>query len=79
MNNAGNAPMQALAAPTCPLCNGPNACAPAASGSLDSPCWCTDASISADALARVPDAMIGKACLCRSCATSLPKANPEPS
>ncbi|MEW9900573.1 cysteine-rich CWC family protein [Chitinivorax sp. PXF-14] len=53
---------------TCPLCYGPNQCAPARSGSFDTPCWCTDALIDPLALALVPDAQRGEACLCPRCA-----------
>ncbi len=53
---------------TCPLCHGPNQCAPARSGSFDTPCWCTDAVIDPQALARIPDAQRGEACLCPCCA-----------
>ncbi|MBI4292960.1 MAG: cysteine-rich CWC family protein [Betaproteobacteria bacterium] len=52
---------------TCPLCGGPNGCAPAASGTFGSPCWCNEASFSPELLARVPEAIRGKACICRTC------------
>lgn len=54
----------------CPVCGGPNGCAPAASGSFDTPCWCTTVDIDPAALARVPEPMRGRSCLCRRCATS---------
>jgi hypothetical protein len=54
---------------TCPLCNGPNACAPARSGSLDTPCWCTQRVIDRSVLARIPDAQRGQACVCAACGT----------
>jgi len=56
----------------CPLCGGPNDCAPARSGSLDTPCWCFNVTISAEALARVPAAQRNESCLCRRCAESAP-------
>ena len=40
-----------LPATGCPLCGGPNGCAPAVSGSFDSPCWCTTVQIPAEVLA----------------------------
>jgi hypothetical protein len=64
--------IERLAAPLpatgCPLCGGPNGCAPAVSGSFDSPCWCTSVRIPAELLARVPAAQRGLACICRTCA-----------
>ena len=60
--------MKALPTTICPLCGGANQCAPASTGSLDVPCWCTKASISREALARVPAELVDKACLCPRCA-----------
>lgn len=54
----------------CPLCGGPNACAPAACGSFEVDCWCRSVSIDAARLAAVPEAARGRACLCRACATT---------
>jgi Cysteine-rich CWC len=52
--------------PTCPLCGKANSCAPAASGSFDTPCWCTGIDVDAAALT----ALDGQrdACLCPACA-----------
>lgn len=52
----------------CPLCGGANACAPAASGSFETPCWCRDVVIAADVLARVPEQERLRSCLCPRCA-----------
>ncbi|MDZ7858232.1 cysteine-rich CWC family protein [Sphaerotilus sp.] len=52
----------------CPLCGGPNGCAPALSGTFDSPCWCTTVEMPAKVLARLPAAQRGQACICRACA-----------
>lgn len=60
--------MSALPHAVCPLCGGANRCAPAASGTLDVPCWCTRATVSREALERVPAEWRGKACLCPRCA-----------
>ncbi|HJV60881.1 MAG TPA: cysteine-rich CWC family protein [Albitalea sp.] len=62
------ATLQALPNAACPLCGGPNACSPAATGSLDVACWCNDAVIDPAALARVPPALRRQACLCPACA-----------
>jgi hypothetical protein len=68
--------MEAKANHTCPLCGGPNECAPARSGSLDTPCWCRTITISDDALARVPAARRNESCLCRRCAEATPSQLP---
>ncbi|MBX3464329.1 MAG: cysteine-rich CWC family protein [Planctomycetes bacterium] len=60
----------------CPLCGGPNACAMAAGSST--PCWCAAATIAPAALARVPEAARGRACLCRTCATGAPSSSAAP-
>ncbi|RJG01473.1 cysteine-rich CWC family protein [Noviherbaspirillum sedimenti] len=61
---------------TCPLCGGPNACAPACSGDINTPCWCTTVNIDPAALARIPDAQRMQSCVCQQCATAA--ADPAP-
>lgn len=61
--------METLQNHTCPLCGAANRCAVAAEGSFAVDCWCASASISAQALSRVPEPLRGKACLCAACAT----------
>ena len=61
-------PPAPLPATACPLCGGPSGCAPAVSGSFDSPCWCTTVRIPAEVLVRIPAAQRGLACVCRQCA-----------
>jgi hypothetical protein len=58
----------------CPLCGLPNGCAPAGSGSFDTPCWCTAVKFDAEALAAVPASERGRACICFRCATGGPNA-----
>ena len=53
----------------CPLCGEPNNCVPAMQGKFGAECWCTSVTVSQKALARIPDELKGKACLCRACAT----------
>jgi len=67
--------MKAMPNSTCPLCGGANQCTPAASGTLDVECWCMTASISSEALARVPADLVDKACLCPRCALGLDDAD----
>ncbi len=52
----------------CPLCGGWNQCVPASAGTFEESCWCTTASISPEALARLAPEQVGKACLCPRCA-----------
>jgi hypothetical protein len=59
----------------CPLCAGPNACAPAA-GDLSRPCWCTKVTFSQALLARVPEAERRRSCICRACAEQGPSTPP---
>jgi hypothetical protein len=61
--------MQPIPNCTCPLCGEPNECAVAKFGTFDVECWCAKAKVSEAALARVPEALRGKACLCSSCAS----------
>jgi len=76
--------MQATGDPTplrsnvCPLCGGPNGCAPAQSGTFDGPCWCTTAEFSKELLDRVPPAERRTACICRQCATAGARSGDEP-
>ena len=64
---APTAPIQAV---SCPLCGEANECAAAASGTFDTPCWCRDATFSAELIARVPEAQRGLACICQPCASA---------
>jgi hypothetical protein len=52
----------------CPLCGEPNQCGPARNGSLDTPCWCSTATIDPAALAAIPEAQRNQACICPACA-----------
>ena len=54
----------------CPLCGGPNGCMPAAMGSFEGACWCKELRFSPELLARVPEGLRNKACICRACALS---------
>ena len=62
--------MDALPNRECPLCGGPNACAPAQTGTLATPCWCRDVVIPPETLARVPEDQRRRACLCAACAAA---------
>lgn len=66
--------MQAPSAPdaaTCPLCSQANQCAmetERVTGIKQPPCWCTQATFTAELLARIPASTRGKACVCAACA-----------
>ncbi|MCH8500014.1 MAG: cysteine-rich CWC family protein [Marinobacter sp.] len=60
--------MKARSITECPLCGNSNHCAPAQAGSFDVDCWCMHTPVSREALARLPDAERGKACICPACA-----------
>jgi hypothetical protein len=53
----------------CPLCGLNNQCGMVA-GSPD-PCWCSGVTIGAEILARIPEALKNRTCLCPSCARML--------
>ncbi|HEY8119867.1 MAG TPA: cysteine-rich CWC family protein [Myxococcota bacterium] len=48
----------------CPLCAAPNACGMAAG---EESCWCFEARLAPDALARIPEPARGVACICARC------------
>jgi hypothetical protein len=53
----------------CPLCGNANDCG-AAAGKGD--CWCWSAVIPDEAIARVPEDLRGKICVCQRCAQAAP-------
>lgn len=57
----------------CPVCGQPNLCAmeqARLTGQSEcGPCWCTQATFGADLLARVPEQVRGKSCICARCAS----------
>jgi len=67
---------QPVNAANCPLCGQPNLCAMEQARLTGQParepCWCTQATFSADLLARVPEPARHTACICARCAN--PKA-----
>jgi hypothetical protein len=54
----------------CPLCGRGNQCAIMA-GIDPLSCWCMDVPVSPAALARIPEPMRNKACLCPACAQGM--------
>ena len=51
----------------CPLCGGPNDCQLCSPYVYKGQCWCTHEDIPAELLARVPEHLHNRACICRSC------------
>jgi len=56
----------------CPICHQANACAVEAAKlqGLDQTehCWCMTASFAPELFANLPESLLGKACICKSCA-----------
>lgn len=56
----------------CPLCGQSNQCAmeiKRTTGKKQPPCWCTEATFSAELLSRLPDNAVHRACICARCAS----------
>ena len=51
----------------CPICGGPNDCQPCSATVAKGPCWCANVEIPAALLARVPEYLRNRACICRPC------------
>ena len=54
----------------CPVCGGPNDCAPARSGKFETPCWCALVTVSSAPIAALSEGQRNQSCLCRRCATA---------
>lgn len=51
----------------CPVCEKPNACALAATGDMDAPCWCRTAKVPRRLLAKLPEEDRNTRCVCQAC------------
>jgi len=51
----------------CPLCGGANDCRLSSAAAYKGPCWCTHEEFPAELLARVPENLRNRACICRAC------------
>lgn len=51
----------------CPLCGGPNECLLCSPAAHKGQCWCMHEEIPAELLARVPEPLRNRACICREC------------
>ncbi|MDD5139011.1 MAG: cysteine-rich CWC family protein [Verrucomicrobiales bacterium] len=61
----------------CPLCGGPNDCQRCSVAAVKGPCWCAQVEIPAALLARVPENLRNRACICRRCAESFNRASTQ--
>ena len=65
----------------CPLCGGANDCRLCSDTAAKGACWCAQVEIPAALLARVPENLRNRACICRNCVESFRRAqilNPRP-
>ena len=74
--SAGSHPDPVLSPPPkpaleCPVCGAPNECAPARTGTFDTPCWCTSVTVDPGVIAALPQRLRAKACLCPRCAAAV--------
>ena len=60
-------PLKLFNPAACPLCGGANACQLAARVAGKNPCWCAHAEMPAGLLARVPEQLRNRACICQGC------------
>jgi len=51
----------------CPLCGQPNECQLCTVSIYKGPCWCAHEEMPAALLARVPETLRNRACICRAC------------
>jgi hypothetical protein len=51
----------------CPLCGGPNDCQLCTPAAYKGRCWCAHEEIPAELLARVPENLRNRACICHAC------------
>ena len=62
-------------ASACPLCGHPNDCGQCSPATRSLPCWCERLIIPGELLARVPNELRGRACLCRACVEKFHREN----
>jgi prepilin-type N-terminal cleavage/methylation domain-containing protein/prepilin-type processing-associated H-X9-DG protein len=60
-------PLQLFNPAACPLCGTANACQLAAAIAGKEPCWCAREDFPAELLARVPESLKNRACICHGC------------
>lgn len=55
---------------TCPVCGGPNACAPALGGDFEQRCWCEAISLSPRLVSQIGETGQKTSCICPACAAA---------
>jgi len=60
----------------CPLCGGLNDCQLCSAPPAKAPCWCTQVEIPAALIARVPENLRNRACICRPCVEKFQREPP---
>ena len=63
----------------CPLCGEMNECQLGSPGAYKSPCWCLSVEMPEELLARVPENLRNRACICRKCVTRFQLERQPPS
>lgn len=63
-------PLQFLNPAACPLCGEPNECQLCSPATYKGQCWCAHVEVPAGLLARVPEALRNRACICQNCVTT---------
>jgi len=58
----------------CPLCGGANECQLCSPAAYKGKCWCTQIEIPDALLARVPDDLRNKSCICQNCTAEFHRA-----
>jgi prepilin-type N-terminal cleavage/methylation domain-containing protein/prepilin-type processing-associated H-X9-DG protein len=62
----------------CPLCGGPNHCQLCLPAAYKGQCWCAGVEIPPALLARVPEHLRDRACICRNCVDQFERGRPLP-
>jgi len=71
-----NLPSSLLNPAACPLCGNDNGCQLCSPATYQGPCWCARVEMPAALLARVPENLRDRACICRQCAESYQRELP---
>jgi len=71
-----NLPSSLLNPAACPLCGGDNGCQLRSPATYQGPCWCARVEMPAALLARVPENLRDRACICRQCVESYQRELP---
>jgi hypothetical protein len=70
-------PLNFLNPAACPLCGGPNACQLCSPATYKGQCWCARIEVPAELIARVPENLRNRACICENCVTAFHERKTE--